>query len=135
MPMFLVINHLNFDFLKFYCIFPCGTVVNTFLNNYICSQVTFGILTVLLKDTCEILSQNLGKFTYGEKQCPVPMEWNPMKSCFFCQNFVIFWDKMVHVVIERYFSLFLKWFEIFLITDSPFKYIQTNMMGDGIFKA
>ena len=39
-----------------------------------------------------------------------------MKTCkklFFCQSYAIFWDKMIHAVIERYLSLFLKWFEDF----------------------
>ena len=27
---------------------------------------------------------------------------------FFCQVYAMFWEKMVHVVIDRYFSLFLK---------------------------
>ena len=32
---------------------------------------------------------------------------------FFCQIYAIFWGKMVHVVIDRYFSLFLKGLKIF----------------------
>ena len=35
------------------------------------------------------------------------------KLCF-CQIYAIFWEKMVHVVIEDHFSLFLKGFKIFL---------------------
>ena len=31
---------------------------------------------------------------------------------FFCQIYAIFWGKMVHVVIDRYFSLFLKGSEL-----------------------
>ena len=46
------------------------------------------------------------------------------EKLFFCQMYVIVWGKMVHVVIDRYFSLFLKGLKIFLnqrlITDSPF---------------
>ena len=43
--------------------------------------------------------------------------WGRMKSeekPFFCKIYVIFWQKMVHVVIDRYFSWFVKGFEIFL---------------------
>ena len=32
---------------------------------------------------------------------------------FFCQIYAIFWEKMVHVVIDKYFSLFLKGLEEF----------------------
>ena len=32
---------------------------------------------------------------------------------FLCQIYAIFEEKMVHVVIDRYFSLFLKGFEFF----------------------
>ena len=32
---------------------------------------------------------------------------------FFCQSYAIFLEKMVHVVIDRHFSLFLKGFEDF----------------------
>ena len=33
---------------------------------------------------------------------------------FFCQIYAIFWGEMVHVVIDRYFSLFLKVLKIYL---------------------
>ena len=33
---------------------------------------------------------------------------------FFCQIYAIVWGKMVHVVIDRYFSLFVKGLKIFL---------------------
>ena len=41
---------------------------------------------------------------------------------FFVKIMRFFWSKMVHFVIEKYFSLFVKWFEdlIFLIADSLF---------------
>ena len=37
-------------------------------------------------------------------------EW---KSVFFYQIYAIFWEKIAHFVIDRYFSLFLKGFEDF----------------------
>ena len=40
----------------------------TFPNDFI------GIQVILLQDKRETLLQNLGKFCYGEKQCPVPTE-------------------------------------------------------------
>ena len=47
------------------------------------------------------------------------------EKLFFCQIYEFFKDKMAHVVIDRYFSLYLKVFEDFsspeAITDSPFK--------------
>ena len=45
---------------------------------------------------------------------------NGMKSDekpFFCQIYVIFREKMVHVAIDRYFSLFLKDFEGFFFNQ------------------
>ena len=39
-------------------------------------------LCVLLKEKHKILFLNLGKFSYGEKQCSAPMEWDLMKSRF-----------------------------------------------------
>ena len=45
------------------------------------------------------------------------------KKLFFCLNYEIFWGKMIHADIERYFSSFLKWFkDFFFIADCPFKF-------------
>ena len=45
---------------------------------------------------------------------------------FFCQIYAIFWENMVHVVIDRYFFLYFwrvsKIFRTEGITDSPFNY-------------
>ena len=41
---------------------------------------------------------------------------------FFCQIYGIFGGKMVHVVIDRYVSLFLKGLKIIVITDNPFNW-------------
>ena len=65
-------------FLKVLVYFPCGAVMLSVhvlsLNNYINSS-DFMCLTALLKDKCAILSQNLGKSSYGEKQC-LECLWN-----------------------------------------------------------
>ena len=49
--------------------------------------------------------------------------WNEIwLKAVFCQIYVIFWETMVQVVIDRYFTLFLKDLKIFqpgVITDSP----------------
>ena len=56
-------------------------------------------------------------------------EWNLMKSHFSVKYMQFFWEKLLHVAIDRYFSLFLKGFEGFpqpkVITDSPFKVHST----------
>ena len=46
---------------------------------------------------------NLGKFSHGEKQCSGSTEWNLMKSPFM-SSLCDFLRKMVHVVIDMYFS-------------------------------
>ena len=61
---------------------------------------------------------------------PSAQRMKSYKKLFFCQNYAIFWEKMVHAVIERYFPLFLQWFEDFLITDSPFKIQPQIYKGD-----
>ena len=52
------------------------------------------------------------------------------ENLFFCQIYAIFGGNMVHIVIDRHFSLFLKGLKIFLnseaITDSPFNLNSTG---------
>ena len=64
------------------------------------------------------------QLSHGENLLSVHGIKSDEKS-FFCQIYVIFGSKMVHVVIDGYFSLFLKGFKVFFkpqaITYSPFK--------------
>ena len=120
--MFLVRNHLNLDFLKFECIFSIWdsntyffTIILLFKWLYGCF-IERGIQNFILKFREIFLWRNTVLRAHGMKSDEKP---------FFCQIYAIFCHfegKMVHVVIDRYFSLFLKGFKIFLITDCPFKF-------------
>ena len=68
-----------------------------FLSNIFGIQVAFMCYIFYWKVNTNFLYQNLGKFSYEEKQCP----WN--KKSIFCQN----------VAIEMYFTLLLKKYEDF----------------------
>ena len=71
------------------------------------------------KISTKFYPKNLGKCFYGEKQHSVPTEGNLMKSCFLSKYCGFCYRKMVHVKIDRHFSLFLKWFGDFSLLTVP----------------
>ena len=126
--MFLERKHLNLDFLKFKCIFPIATAVFTFFSNVLLLFKGFKVFywkkqnktkqkqknkkiknkKIIKKNPTKLYPKILGNFSIG-RNSDGNHGWNLMKSRFFCQIYAIFWEKKNgHVVIGRYFSLFLK---------------------------
>ena len=96
----------KFAFLKFKCNFPFMMAILAFLL-YIVIQM---VLCVVLGFTEDKLFREISPW----RETGFSAYW--MKSyeklCV-CKNRVIFWEKNVYALIERYFSSFVHWFEIF----------------------
>ena len=110
-PVLLVRNNQHLDFLKFKCIFQFGTAILTFLN--IVMLNLSGLMSFIERETQNFIPKFREIFLWRE----LVLSTHRMKSdekTFFCRISEIFWRKMVHVVIDRYFSLFLKGLKIFL---------------------
>ena len=64
------------------------------------------------RETHLVILKFMEIFSDGKKQCSGSTKRNLMKSCFSVKFMQFFGEKMLHVVIDRYFSLWVS--KIFL---------------------
>ena len=88
-------------------IFPLGTTILT-------NTVTLGVSKCFIdRETCNFFLKFREIFPCRETVLRVHgMKFD--EKTYFCQIYVILLETMVHVMIDRYFSLFLKGLKIFL---------------------
>ena len=103
-----MINHLNLDFRKFFPFWDTQQYV-PFFNIKLLLMCLRGIMCFIERKTRNFIPIFREILPWRE----AVLRAHRMKSnekLFFCQICVIFKRKMVHVVIDRYVSLFLKGF-------------------------
>ena len=88
--VFLVIIIHFFDFLKFQCIFLCGTEMLTFLNDYICILVISCVLIDFIERKVMNFTPKFRGILLWRKTMSRAHGMKFYKKSFFCKNYAVF---------------------------------------------
>ena len=89
----------KFDFLKFWCIFPCGMVVLTFFYDNIVIQLVLCVTIVFIERQRRIFIQKCWEIFLWRETALSAHRMKSHEKLFFCQNYVFFLFCFVFILL------------------------------------